>query len=103
MPTRRKTLVFGPAYLDRVLKVGRRVMGLLDDAGIAHRARHVAGRIGEWTLLLTSGEYGDKLPIGFRDPGPDVAEAVEDEPCDLLVAASMTNRRASAALAHRSA
>lgn len=88
---------------DEAEPIGRRVVGLLDGAGILHRARHVPGRVGEWTLLLTSGEYGDKLPIGFRDPGPDVDEPGDEGPCDLLVAASMTNRRASAALAHRSA
>ena len=89
---------------DESAPIPRRVLDLLDASGIDHRATRVAGRIGEWTLLLTSGEHCDKLPIGFRDPGPgDPIIGTGDEPCDLLVAASMTNRRASAALAHPSA
>jgi ribokinase len=79
--------------------IGRRVIELLDGIGIAHRATHVPGRLGEWTLLVTSGEFGDKLPIGFRDPGTHDAPIIPSESCDLLVAASMTNRRAAAALA----
>ncbi len=82
--------------------IPRRVLDLLDAAGVDHGATHVPGRVGEWTLLLTSGEHGDKLPIGFRDPGRDVIVG-PDEACDLLVAASMTNRRAAAALTHPSA
>jgi ribokinase len=78
--------------------IGRRVIELLDGLGIAHKATHIPGRIGEWTLLITSGEFGDKLPIGFRDPGNNDARIDRVEPCDLLVAASMTNRRAAAVL-----
>jgi ribokinase len=59
---------------------------------------HVRNRAGEWTLLLTSGEFGDKLPIGFRALDGGVTDDSPTEPCDLLVAASMTNRRAAAAL-----
>ena len=84
--------------------VNHRILGLLAGAGIDCRPLRVPGRVGEWTLLLTSGEYGDKLPIGFRDPGTfDPIGHTPDEPCDLLVAASMTNRRAAAALAIPSA
>jgi sugar/nucleoside kinase (ribokinase family) len=79
--------------------IGRRVIELLDGLGIAHNATHIPGRLGEWTLLITSGEFGDKLPIGFRDPGTHGAMTGRLDPCDLLVAASMTNRRAAAALA----
>lgn len=84
--------------------INPRVIRLLDDAGIDCRPARIPGRLGEWTLLLTSGEFGDKLPIGFRDPGQiDQTDPAPEEPCDLLVAASMTNRRAAAALAHPSA
>ena len=38
----------------------------LSQLGIAHRAIRVADRPADWTLLITSGEFGDKLPIGFR-------------------------------------
>ncbi len=79
--------------------IGRRVLELLDGLGIAHRATHVPGRIGEWTLLITSGEFGDKLPIGFRDAGTRDGQIDRLAPRDLLVVASMTNRRASAVLA----
>jgi ribokinase len=79
--------------------IGRRVIELLDGLGVAHRATRIPGRLGEWTLLITSGEFGDKLPIGFRDPGAHDDSMIPTEPCDLLVAASMTNRRAAAALA----
>jgi sugar/nucleoside kinase (ribokinase family) len=80
--------------------INGRVIGLLDEAGIDHRATFVPGRSEEWTLLLTSGEFGDKLPIGFRNPANAVVPEFprDDDPCDLLVAASMTNRRAAAAL-----
>ena len=33
---------------------------------IAHRPIRVAGHAADWTLLVTSGQFGDKLPIGFR-------------------------------------
>ncbi len=77
-----------------------RVLDRLRAAGIAHRPTVVPGRLGEWTLLVTSGEHGDKLAIGFRDGSPAdfAADPVDDGPCDLLVAASMTNRRAAWAL-----
>ena len=85
--------------------INGRVIGLLRAAGIDHRPIVVPGRSGEWTLLITSGEFGDKLPIGFRDPSnAEVSYApFHDDACDLLVAASMTNRRASAALSGRNA
>ncbi len=79
--------------------IGRRVIELLDGLGISYRPTHVPGRLGEWTLLVTSGEFGDKLPIGFRDPGTHEVPVGPAGPCDLLVVASMTNRRAAAALA----
>lgn len=77
------------------------VAGLLDRNAVAHRPIHVPGRFGEWTLLVTSGEFGDKLAVGIRNPRDvDVSFApIRDEPCDLLVAASMTNARAASALA----
>ncbi len=80
--------------------INHRILRLLDDAGIKCRPIHIPDRLGEWTLLVTSGEFGDKLPIGFRDPGTtDPTGRIAEEPCDLLVAASMTNRRAASALA----
>ena len=83
---------------DRDDPIDARVAGLLRDAGIATVATHVPGRSGEWTLLVSGGSTGDKLPIGFRDPGP-VPPPTAIGPVDLLVAASMTNARAADALA----
>lgn len=79
---------------------GRVVSGLLDRHGIEHGPIHVPDRFSGWTLLITSGEHGDKLALGVRDPhDEDVSFApIRDEPCDLLVAASMTNKRAASAL-----
>jgi sugar/nucleoside kinase (ribokinase family) len=76
------------------------VNAMLDRAGINHRPIHVPDRFGEWTLLITSGEHGDKLAVGVRNlQETDVSfEPMRNEPCDLLVAASMTNKRAASAL-----
>ncbi len=85
--------------------INAQVVQLLQASGIDHRPIVVPGRIGEWTLLISSGEFGDKLPIGFRDPGLGETPFAShnDEPCDLLVAASMTNRRAASALSSKNA
>jgi sugar/nucleoside kinase (ribokinase family) len=42
------------------------IAALLAREGIDHRPIHLAGHPADWTLLLTSGPHGDKLPIGFR-------------------------------------
>src|SRR5262245_2203907 len=39
---------------------------LVGRAGFDHRPIRVDGRSADWTLLLTTGEYGDKLAVGFR-------------------------------------
>ena len=44
----------------------RVVADLLARAGIAHRPVRVPDQPADWTLLVTSGGFGDKLPIGFR-------------------------------------
>ena len=80
--------------------IHREIVARLAAEGIDHEPIRVPGRIGEWTLMITSGEFGDKLPVGFRDRNndADVFAEVRDRSCDLLVAASMTNRRAAEAL-----
>jgi ribokinase len=85
---------------DREDEISREVAGLLAREGIQSRPIEVADRGGEWTLLVTSGPFGDKLAVGFRTLGDaEVSfDPIKDEPCDLLVAASMTNLRAAAAL-----
>ena len=75
------------------------ILGLLLAAGIAHRPVRIAGKAADWTLLVTSGPFGDKLPIGSRGllEGLGGFQA-EVEPCDLLVVASLNNRLAASAL-----
>jgi ribokinase len=78
----------------------RQVADLLDRAGIDHRAIRVAGHEADWTLLITSAEFGDKLPIGFRGCHSALVEGdVRDEgACDLRVVAALPNPLAAAAL-----
>lgn len=80
--------------------VSRRVLRLIESHGIAHLPILVEGRAADWTLLLTSGGFGDKLAIGFR--GCHAAAPADCFRCadsvDLLVVASMTNAIAEAAL-----
>ncbi len=62
----------------------RAVADRLAHAGIAHRPIRVANHPADWTLLVTSGVFGDKLPIGFRGchaalksvPGPRQLPAI---------------------------
>jgi sugar/nucleoside kinase (ribokinase family) len=67
----------------------------LTEHGVAHSAIRVGDRPADWTLLITSGEFGDKLPIGFRgchhavDPTALVALAASS--CDLRVVAALPN------------
>jgi ribokinase len=42
------------------------VMERLVAHGIAHRPVKLPGHSADWTLLITSGKFGDKLPIAFR-------------------------------------
>ena len=44
----------------------RAVVRLLAREGIDHQPIRVPDHAADWTLLVTSGEHGDKLPIGFR-------------------------------------
>jgi sugar/nucleoside kinase (ribokinase family) len=75
----------------------------LADLGIAHEPIRVFDHPADWTLLITSGEFGDKLPIGFRgchgalDAGS--LDAGARRPCDLRVVASLPNALAARALA----
>lgn len=77
------------------------IAALLREQGVAHRPIRVP-RPADWTLLVTSGEYGDKLPLGFRGchaalqriPEPDRS----DPRPDLVVVAGLTNRLAALAL-----
>jgi sugar/nucleoside kinase (ribokinase family) len=70
--------------------------------GIPHRPIRVADQPADWTLLVTSGPFGDKLPIGFRGCHErlDARLLVEaaSRPCDLRVVASLPNRLAGPVL-----
>jgi sugar/nucleoside kinase (ribokinase family) len=71
-------------------------------AGVDHNPIRVAGHSADWTLLISSGGFGDKLPIGFRGCHLAVAPASVDvmaqQPCDLRVVASLPNPLASRVL-----
>ena len=73
---------------------------LLGDAGVAHHPIRVGGMPADWTLLITSGEHGDKLPIGFRGCHASLADLAgwASRPSGLRVVASLPNRLASEAL-----
>lgn len=77
----------------------RVISGLLEAEGVAHHPIRV-DRPADWTLLLTSGPHGDKLPVGFRGCHSAVAglDGLDPGPCDLRVVASLPNRLAEQAL-----
>jgi sugar/nucleoside kinase (ribokinase family) len=72
------------------------ITGLLARYAIDHRATRLADHRADWTLLISSGEFGDKLAIGFRgchaalDPDPLARSA--GIPCELRVVAGLPNR-----------
>jgi ribokinase len=74
---------------------GQAVSRRLDALGIAHALLRVAGRPADWTLLITNGQFGDKLPIGFRGchqaADPAAFAALAGTSCDLRVVASLPN------------
>ena len=78
------------------------ISGLLGRYGIGHQATRLADHRADWTLLITSGEFGDKLPVGFRgchaalDPIP--LSRIAAAACDLRVVAALTNRLAEPVL-----
>jgi ribokinase len=69
-------------------------------AGIPHRPIRVPDHAADWTLLITSGEFGDKLPIGFRGCHSAIKSLTSgaSRSCDLRVVASLPNRLAAEAL-----
>ena len=74
----------------------------LNQLDIPHKAIRVADRPADWTLLITSGEFGDKLPIGFRGCHaaiePAALAALAEGACDLRVVASLPNELAARVL-----
>src|SRR4051794_22488214 len=71
------------------------VAGLVGRHGIDYEPVRLAGHAADWTLLLTSGGHGDKLPVGFRGchaaltPASLAAQA--SARCDVRVVASFPN------------
>jgi ribokinase len=76
------------------------VAGRLARMGVVHHPIVVPGLEADWTLLITSGEFGDKLPIGFRGCHASLESLApwSSEPCDVRVVASLPNRLAAEAL-----
>jgi ribokinase len=78
------------------------ITDLLAEAGIATRPFRIPGHSADWTLLVSSGAHGDKLPIGFRGCHAALDDEPlgnwSDEPVDLKVVASLPNRLAARAL-----
>ena len=81
----------------------RTVSQRLSAVGIAHSAIRVPDHPADWTLLITSGEFGDKLPIGFRGCHQAVDRgrflALAGTSCGLRVVASLPNELAARVLA----
>jgi ribokinase len=77
-----------------------KIAHLLAKVGVTHRPIRVEGTTADWTLLITSGEHGDKLPIGFRGCHAKLESLKpwSDRPSSLRVVASLPNRLASEAL-----
>lgn len=82
------------------------VRRLLQAQGINHEPLVIPDRAADWTLLITSGPHGDKLPVGLRGCHSAIkVEAIEREGnrhesdlLDLLVVASLPNPLALKAL-----
>ena len=82
--------------------LSRVIAGLLERQSIAHNGVRVPEHAADWTLLVSSGEHGDKLPIGFRGCHaaltPDSFRPWSSTPCELRVVAALPNRLAAAIL-----
>jgi sugar/nucleoside kinase (ribokinase family) len=66
---------------------------------VPHHPIRVPDHAADWTLLISSGVFGDKLPIGFRGChaalDPESLDPFAAEPCDLRVVAALPNRLAT--------
>jgi ribokinase len=80
--------------------VSRDVAARLEEAGIDHHPIRVPDRPADWTLLVSSAGFGDKLAIGFR--GCHAALRSLNPFChhraDLVVIAGLPNRLAAEVL-----
>jgi len=78
------------------------IAGRLARHGVRLWPLRVLDQPADWTLLVTSGPFGDKLPIGFRGcherlEARSLVEAAS-QPCDIRVVASLPNRLAGPVL-----
>lgn len=82
--------------------MSRSIAALLDQHGIAWEGPRVDDRPADWTLLVSSGEHGDKLAVGFRGChaalAPGAFAPFLTEPCDCRVVAGLPNRLAAEVL-----
>ncbi len=78
----------------------RAVAGLLARSGIRHHPIRIGVAEADWTLLVTSGKFGDKLPVGFRGCHASLTGLGPwaGRPCKLRVVAALPNRLAAEAL-----
>ncbi len=83
--------------------ISQKIETLLNRQEIPHTTIRVPDHTADWTLLVSSGEHGDKLPIGFRGCHAAVETCSFDpwlsEPCDLRVVAALPNHLAAHILA----
>lgn len=82
--------------------VSRSIASMLDQHGIAREGPRVDDRPADWTLLISSGEHGDKLAVGFRGCHAALGAGAFDpylaEPHDCRVVAGLPNRLAAEVL-----
>ena len=81
----------GPAAYPMSQKISLKLARL----GLEHHPIRVPAHPADWTLLITSGAFGDKLPVGFRGAhaslDPEALAPLAVEPCDLRVVAALPN------------
>ncbi|WP_422926212.1 PfkB family carbohydrate kinase [Singulisphaera sp. PoT] len=80
--------------------MSRSIAAEVASLGIVHHPSRLDEQPADWTLLVTSGRFGDKLPIGFRGCHArwSLPERWLNEPCDLRVVAALPNTLASQTL-----
>ena len=78
----------------------RAVVALLARAGIEHEPVRIEEHPADWTLLISSGEHGDKLAVGFRGCHAAWSDMNPwfDRHCRLRVVAALPNRVVARAL-----
>ncbi len=85
-------------------QVGESILGMLAEAGVSVMPQLLAGYASDTTLLLTSGRFGDKFPVGRRQVGrgfhvdESVASALGQ--AEIVVLAAVENDFARAVLDH---